>query len=266
MSAPLLTVNGISKTYVRNGRTTHALKDISLSVRPGETLGLAGPSGCGKSTLARIIMRLTEADEGTITFGGEDWLALSGSTLRRKRRHMQMVFQDTLGAFNPRATVETAIGDPLRIHDIVPAADRQREILRLLDRVGLSESYAGRSVLDLSGGQRQRVAIARALSTRPSLLVMDEAVSALDVSVRGRILALLVEIQRESGIACLFVSHDIAVIRAVCHRVAIMEVGEIVESGETRQIVSSPQSETARELIAAVPRLNQKEDNADAQP
>jgi peptide/nickel transport system ATP-binding protein len=266
MSAALLSVEGLSKTYAPNGQTTHALKDVSLSLRRGETVGLAGPSGCGKSTLVRIIMRLTTPDDGTIRFDDEDWLALSPTQLRHERRHMQMVFQDTLGAFNPRATVETTIGEPLRIHKIVPAAMRQGEILRLLDRVGLPQSYASRSILDLSGGQRQRVAIARALSTQPSLLVMDEAVSALDVSVRGRILELLVDIQRESGIACLFVSHDIAVIRAVCHRVAIMEAGEIVEIGETQRIVSSPQSQTTQQLIAAVPRLTIDKDNDHAQP
>lgn len=266
MSSALLSVEGLCKTYSLNGRTTHALKDVSFSLKRGETLGLAGPSGCGKSTLARIIMRLTEPDSGQIRFNGEDWLVLSARQLRHERRHMQMVFQDTLGAFNPRATVETAIGEPLRIHNIVPAAQRQSEILRLLDRVGLPQDYAARPVLDLSGGQRQRVAIARALSTRPSLLVLDEAVSALDVSIRGRILELLVEIQRESGIACLFVSHDVAVIRAVCHRVAIMEAGEIVEIGATQRIVSSPQSETARHLIAAVPKLTTHKDNDDAQP
>lgn len=255
MSEPLLQVTGISKTYENGPRRVTALSNISFTLEKGETLGLAGASGCGKSTLARILMRLVQPDSGSIRFQGQDWLSLSPGTLRKQRKHMQMVFQDTVGAFNPRATVLSAIGEPLRIHDLVPAVDREREIHRLLDRVGLPASYATRSVMALSGGQRQRVAIARALSLRPDLLVMDEAVSALDVSVRSRILQLLVEIQRDTGIACIFVSHDLAVIRAVCHRIAVMEKGHIVESGTTGKVIASPQSAAAKQLIEAVPRL-----------
>jgi peptide/nickel transport system ATP-binding protein len=255
VSQPLLSIEGLSKSYGGHGRSVAALSGISLSLDHGETLGLAGPSGCGKSTLARVLMRLIAPDDGKIRFQNEDWLSLSSGGLRKARRHMQMVFQDTLSAFNPRATVEGVIGDPLRIHGIVEPAGRGQEIARLLERVGLPASYATRSILALSGGQRQRVAIARALSTRPALLVMDEAVSALDVSVRGRVLELLVDIQRETGIACLFVSHDLAVIRAVCHRVAIMEQGRIVEAGPTGRVIAAPQSQAAKTLIDAVPRL-----------
>ncbi len=255
MNDALLTVDGLSKTYRTGARRMAALSDISFSLRPGETLGLAGPSGCGKSTLARILMRLIPADEGTILFRGHNWLTLDGGKLRAARQHMQMVFQDTHGAFNPRASVEDAIGEPLRIHHTVARRERAAEVRRLLDRVGLPASYAGRSVFELSGGQRQRVAIARAIALKPSLLILDEAVSALDVSVRRQILELLVEIQRETAVSCIFVSHDLAVIRAVCHRVAIMEAGRIVEIGRTGNIVSAPQSSTARTLIDAAPRL-----------
>ncbi|MCZ7495055.1 ATP-binding cassette domain-containing protein [Agrobacterium rhizogenes] len=255
MNEALLSVDGLSKAYRTGARTVAALSDISLSLQPGETLGLAGPSGCGKSTLARILMRLVPADEGTIHFKGRDWLALDGGTLRAARQHMQMVFQDTHGAFNPRASVEDAIGEPLRIHRMVKRRERAAEIHRLLERVGLPAAYAGRSVFELSGGQRQRVAIARAIALKPSLLILDEAVSALDVSVRRQILELLVEIQRETAVSCIFVSHDLAVIRAVCHRVAIMEAGRIVEIGRTGNIVSAPKSSTARTLIDAAPRL-----------
>ncbi|MEI3806715.1 ATP-binding cassette domain-containing protein [Agrobacterium sp. CCNWLW32] len=255
MNEALLSVDGLSKTYRTGARTVAALSDISFSLQPGETLGLAGPSGCGKSTLARILMRLIPADEGTIHFKGRDWLALDGGKLRAARQHMQMVFQDTHGAFNPRASVEDAIGEPLRVHRMAARRERAAEIHRLLDRVGLPASYASRSVFELSGGQRQRVAIARAIALKPSLLILDEAVSALDVSVRRRILELLVEIQRETAVSCIFVSHDLAVIRAVCHRVAIMEAGRIVEIGRTGNIVSAPQSSTARTLIDAAPRL-----------
>jgi len=264
--AALLSVEALSKTYRSGSRKTSAVRDVSFSIGMGETLGLAGPSGCGKSTLARLVMRLIEPDAGKVIFRGEDWLDLSGSQLRHARRHMQMVFQDTHAAFNPRSTVETVIAEPLRIHDIVARQARDAEIGQLLERVGLSPTFAGRPVLELSGGQRQRVAIARALATRPSLLVMDEAVSALDVSVRSQILELLVSIQQETGLACLFVSHDIAVIRAVCHRVAIMEAGEIVEYGETKRVVSAPQSDTARRLIAAVPRLSTDREHDHAEP
>ncbi|MFK3856149.1 ABC transporter ATP-binding protein [Agrobacterium pusense] len=255
MNDALLTVDGLSKTYRSGARRVAALSDISFSLRPGETLGLAGPSGCGKSTLARILMRLIPADEGTILFRGHNWLTLDGGKLRAARQHMQMVFQDTHGAFNPHASVEDAIGEPSRIHRTVARRERAAEVRRLLDRVGLPASYAGRSVFELSGGQRQRVAIARAIALKPSLLILDEAVSALDVSVRRQILELLVEIQRETAVSCIFVSHDLAVIRAVCHRVAIMEAGRIVEIGRTGNIVSAPQSSTARTLIDAAPRL-----------
>jgi peptide/nickel transport system ATP-binding protein len=259
---PFFSVNHLSKRYQSQGRTVQALDDVSFTLARGETLGLAGPSGCGKSTLARIIMLLSPADGGEVRFQGQNWLALSGQELRAARRHMQMVFQDTHGAFNPRATVADAIGEPLRIHRIVAPRDRQAEIARLLERVGLGADYAARPVLQLSGGQRQRVAIARAIACRPSLLVMDEAVSALDVSVRAQILELLVSLQSETGLSCLFVSHDLAVIRAVGHRVAIMEMGRIVECGETDSVISNPQSDTAKRLIAAVPPLRKDQSHA----
>ena len=259
---PFFSVNHLSKRYQAQGRTVQALDDVSFTLARGETLGLAGPSGCGKSTLARIIMRLSPADGGEVRFQGQNWLALSGQDLRAARLNVQMVFQDTHGAFNPRATVADAIGDPLRIHRIVAHRDRQAEIVRLLERVGLGADYAARPVLQLSGGQRQRVAIARAIACRPSLLVMDEAVSALDVSVRAQILELLVSLQSETGLSCLFVSHDLAVIRAVCHRVAVVEMGRIVEQGETDSVISNPQSDTARRLIAAVPTLRKDQSHA----
>lgn len=251
----LLTVDGLTKSYMRHGRRITALDGVSFTLAEGQTLGLAGASGSGKSTLARVLLRLLAADAGQVHFSGEDWLALSGSRLRQQRRGMQMVFQDVLGAFNPRATVGSVLDDPLRIHDIVERAKRSREIAGLLERVGLPASYAGRSIRELSGGQRQRVAIARAIATRPSLIVLDEAVSALDASVRRRILELLVELQQERGIAYLFISHDLAVLRAVSHRIAIMHEGRIVETGPADAVIGNPQSAATKALIAAVPRL-----------
>ncbi|WJR66208.1 ATP-binding cassette domain-containing protein [Neorhizobium sp. CSC1952] len=251
----LLSVENLSKRFSSGGRQVAALHDVSFMLAAGETLGLVGASGSGKSTLARILMRLISADAGRIRFDGEDWLALTGPELRRRRAKMQMVFQDVLGAFNPRATVASVLDDPLRIHGIVPKNERPKEIATLLDRVGLPASYAERSIREVSGGQRQRIAIARAIATRPSLVVLDEAVSALDVSIRGKILELLVELQEERGIAYLFVSHDLAVLRAVSHRIAVMDAGRLVETGTARQVIDNPQSSAARALIAAVPRF-----------
>ncbi|MFB9951699.1 ABC transporter ATP-binding protein [Rhizobium puerariae] len=251
----LLAIKDLSRHFSSGGRDVTALNEVSLTLSAGETLGLVGASGSGKSTLARILMRLIPADKGTIRFEDEDWLALSGAELRRRRAKMQMVFQDVLGAFNPRATVASVLDDPLRIHGIAPKAGRPKEIAALLDRVGLPAGYTTRSIREVSGGQRQRIAIARAIATRPSLIVLDEAVSALDVSIRGKILELLVELQEERGIAYLFVSHDLAVLRAVSHRIAVMDAGRLVESGTARQVIETPRSPAARALIAAVPRL-----------
>ena len=250
----LLVAEGLSKRYAA-GRGVTALDGVSLHLSPGETLGLAGASGSGKSTLARVLTRLVEPDTGSIHFAGEDWLALSGAPLRRRRARMQMVFQDVLGAFNPRATVASALEDPLRIHAVVPKGERAREVAALLDRVGLPAAYAGRSIREVSGGERQRIAIARAIATHPALIVLDEAVSALDVSVREKILELLVTLQEERGIAYLFVSHDLSVLAAVAHRIAVMEAGRIVETGPTARVTADPQSPAARALVRAAPRL-----------
>jgi len=255
MTAPLLSVSGLSKIFVTGSRRVVALEDVSLSVAQGETLGLVGPSGCGKSTLARVLLRLIEPDAGRIDFAGVEFTAWKGEALRHMRPRIQMVFQDPLASFNPRATIGRAIADPLRIHGLVPRRERPGAVAALLERVGLSADLAGRPVHEISGGQRQRVAIARALATRPQLLVLDEAVSALDVTMRRRILDLLVSLQRERGLACLFISHDIAVVRAVSHRIAVMDGGRIVEQGPAQEVVASPRSQTAQALLAAVPRL-----------
>ncbi|MBB2838027.1 UNVERIFIED_ORG: peptide/nickel transport system ATP-binding protein [Rhizobium etli] len=252
---PLLSIENLSKGFSSAGRRVAALDNVSLTIAAGETLGLVGASGSGKSTLSRILLRLLSCDAGAIRFEGEDWLTLRGAALRRRRTRMQMVFQDPLAAFNPLATVGSVLDDPLRIHRVASKDRRTSEIAMLLARVGLPADYARRPVRALSGGQRQRVAIARAIATRPSLLVLDEAVSALDVTVRGRILELLVELQKEHGIACLFISHDLAVVRAVSHRIAVMDAGRIVETGPAAAVVAAPQSAAGRALVAAVPRL-----------
>ena len=217
---------------------------------------IRGNSGSGKSTLARVLMRLVPADGGTIRFDGEDWLALSGGPLRRRRAKMQMVFQDVLGAFNPRATVASVIEDPLRIHGTFPKAGREREVAALLDRVGLPASYAARSIRDVSGGQRQRIAIARAIAARPAMIVLDEAVSALDVSLREKVLELLVALQAERGIAYLFISHDLSVVRHIAHDVMVMYLGNAIEHGPKERIYARPLHPYTQALLASTPRVD----------
>ncbi|CAN7625784.1 ABC transporter ATP-binding protein [Mesorhizobium sp. LjNodule214] len=256
MSSPLLTVSGLAKRYHRGGKTIAAVDDVSFAIEPGATLALAGPSGSGKSTIARLVLRLIEPDVGNIQFEGGDFLALNGAALRARRARLQMVFQDPLAAFNPRATVARVLDEPLRIHGIASRAERPHRIAALLERVGLDADLAPRAIHEISGGQRQRVAIARAIATKPSLIVLDEAVSALDVSVRGDILKLLLDLQREERIAYLFISHDLGVVRAIAHRIVILDAGRIAESGDARAVINAPQSAIGQALVAATPTLH----------
>lgn len=252
----LLTVSGLTKRYHRGGKAIAAVDGVSFAIEPGETLALAGPSGSGKSTIARLVLRLIEPDAGTVQFEGDDFLLLKGAALRTKRARLQMVFQDPLAAFNPRATVARVLDDPLRIHAIASRAERPARIAALLERVGLAADLASRAIHEISGGQRQRVAIARAIATKPSLIVLDEAVSALDVSVRGHILELLLDLQVRERIAYLFISHDLGVVRAIAHRVVLLDAGRIAESGDARNVIDAPQSAIGKALVAAAPRLN----------
>jgi peptide/nickel transport system ATP-binding protein len=251
----LLSVRGLGKTFARGGRRVTALADVDLDLAAGETLAVVGASGSGKTTLARAVLRLIEPDAGAITFEGTDWLALAGGRLRARRARMQMVFQDPGAAFNPRATVGAALADPLRLHRGLAGRALAAEIAALLDQVGLGTIAPDRSVHALSGGQRQRVAIARALASEPALVVLDEAVSALDVSVRGQILNLLADLQAARGLAYLFVSHDLATVAAVADRVAVFDAGRVVETGPVAAVLGRPVSAAARRLVAAVPRL-----------
>ncbi|TPI63000.1 ABC transporter ATP-binding protein [Mesorhizobium sp. B3-1-3] len=251
----VLAVSSLAKRYHRGGRPFAAVDDVSFKIEAAETLALAGPSGSGKSTIARLVLRLIEPDAGRIDFEGLDFLALSGAALRARRARLQMVFQDPLAAFNPRAMVARVLDDPLRVHNIASRAERPRRIAALLERVGLDSGLAQRAIHEISGGQRQRVAIARAIATRPSLIVLDEAVSALDVSVRGQILELLLDLQRQERIAYLFISHDLGVIRAVAHRVIILDAGRVAESGDARAVIANPQSAIGKALVAATPKL-----------
>ncbi|MGO1162684.1 ABC transporter ATP-binding protein [Brucella pseudogrignonensis] len=245
MDRPLLQATDLT---VRYGEKL-ALDHVNLEIAAGETLVLVGPSGSGKSTLARALLRLHPLESGLIQFENEDWLALKGSALRKRRARMQMVFQDPLSAFNPRATVHDLLSEPLRMHGI------KRDISELLQKVGLDPALCKRGVHEISGGQRQRVAIARAFATSPSLIVLDEAVSALDVTVRGSILKLLQEIQKAEGTAYLFITHDLAVAAQMADRIAVMERGRIVECRPARELISAPQAPVTKALIEAVPQI-----------
>lgn len=249
----VLDVKGVSKRFAST--SVSGLKDVDLSIRAGETLALVGSSGSGKTTLARLVMRLSDPEKGSIHLNGTDLTRLHGRALRPLRSRFQMVFQDPLAAFNPRATVGQILEDPLRLHAMVPPAQFAPTIAAALERVGLTADMASRSPKELSGGQRQRVAIARAIATRPDLIVLDEPVSALDVSVRAQILNLLLDLQKETGVAYLFISHDLAVVRAVAHRMAVMDQGRIVETGDPAAILAHPKTEPTRILVDAVPRL-----------
>lgn len=251
----VLVAERLQKTFTREGQAVRAVDDVSLAIRAGETLALAGPSGSGKSTFARLVTRLIEPEQGTVMLKGVDLTALRGEPLRRHRRLLQMVFQDTNASFSPRATVKSALSDPLWIHALKPPAERPAYIAELLLSVGLDPAVADRYVHELSGGQRQRVAIARAIACEPAVIVLDEALSAVDASRRSDLIDLLLALQERNGLAYLFISHDMAMIRAMAHRVAIMDHGKIVEEGDAREVIDKPQSPTGRALVGAVPRL-----------
>ena len=256
----LLEVQGLSKSFVKRrnllgipAERTNAVKDLSLEVEVGETLALVGESGTGKSTAARLVLRLIEADSGTIVFDGVDLRALDRARLRAARRNMQMVFQDPYSSLDPRATIGQSIGEGLLVHFGTEARERRRRAAELLERVGLGSDMLDRLPSELSGGQLQRASIARALAVGPKLIVCDEPVAALDVSVRAQVLNLMAELQREFGIAYLFISHDLALVELIADRVAVMHSGTIVEEGFTKQIFGGPQHEYTRRLLAAVP-------------
>ncbi len=247
----VLQIAGLNKAFGKD--SSKGLKNINLTLHAGETLALVGRSGSGKSTLARLIMRLNEPDSGKIILNGTDMTTLQGSALREKRAQFQMVFQDPLAAFNPRHTISQILRVALTLHGDNQNTDQQ--IAEVLQRVGLTADMADRYPRELSGGQRQRVAIARALLCKPDLIVLDEPVSALDVSVRAKILNLLADLQRENGIAYLFISHDLALVRAFCGRMLVLHEGEIVEQGVPDTVLQNPQTEPTRELVDVVPKL-----------
>jgi oligopeptide transport system ATP-binding protein len=230
-----------------------AVDGVSFDVPAGRTLGLVGESGCGKTTVGRTMLRLTPATGGSVTYRGRDFFAEHGTSLRKLRRHMQIIFQDPVSSLNPRMTVGSIIGEPIQVHGIARGRERDELVASLLSRVGLDPSYAYRYPHEFSGGQRQRIGIARALALSPDFIVCDEPVSALDVSIQSQILNLLADLQAERNIAYLFIAHNLAVVEHFSHEVAVMYLGRIVEKASSRELYANPKHPYTQALLSAVP-------------
>jgi oligopeptide transport system ATP-binding protein len=262
---PLLEVKDLVKHYaVRGGvlrrriGTVHAVDGVSFSVAAGETLGLVGESGCGKSTVARSVLRLVEPSSGSITLDGTDITRLGKSDLRPHRRSMQIVFQDPFASLNPRMTAGDIVGEPLSVHGLASGNEKQERVAELFAQVGLRADQMKNYPHQFSGGQRQRICIARALSLGPKLIVCDEPVSALDVSIQAQVINLLIDLQRRHDFSYLFIAHDLAVVAHISHRVAVMYLGRIVEIADKRELFAHPRHPYTQALLASVPVANPK--------
>lgn len=245
----------IQNNVLFNNNTDYvkAVDDVSLSIRKGETFGLVGESGCGKSTLSRLITRLIEPDEGEIIFDGQDFMKLKGKSLRKERKKIQMIFQNPYESLNPRMTIEDIIGSSFDIHGIAKGKIKRKKIEEVLEKVGLNSKFLTRYPHELSGGQRQRIGIARAIALNPKLIICDESVSALDVSVQSQILNLLKDIQEEFNLTYLFISHDLSVIKNISHRIAVMYLGKIVEISDADTLYESPMHPYTKALLSSIP-------------
>jgi oligopeptide/dipeptide ABC transporter ATP-binding protein len=237
----------------RGHEFVYAVDGVDLQVRRGETLGLVGETGCGKSTLARCIARLHDVTSGSVWFEGQDITRVSRRAMRPLRREIQMIFQDPYGSLNPRRRVGSIIGDPFAIHSVASGPERKRRVQELMEVVGLNPEHYNRFPAEFSGGQRQRIGVARALALRPRLLICDEPVSALDVSIQAQIINLLADLQQEFDLTYLFISHDLSVVRHVSDRIAVMYLGKIVETAPTRELFLTPRHPYTRALLSALP-------------
>ena len=248
----IVEVRDISLSFKqKRGQERTVLDNISLEVKRGETLGLVGESGCGKTTLARTIAGLILPSSGEVIFDGRDISEVKGKAWREQRKKVQVVFQDPFGSLNPKRRVGSIIGDPFRIHGVASGKDRQRRVQELLEQVGLNPEHYNRFPSQFSGGQRQRIGIARAIALKPELVILDEPVSALDVTVQAQVLSLLDDLQRDLGLTYLFISHDLAVVRHMCDRIAVMEGGRIIELGDPESMYTNPQQPFTKKLLAA---------------
>jgi len=260
-SPPLVEAIGLSKTFVtgglfRHGRTVQAVRGVDATVKRAEAVGVVGESGSGKSTLGRLMLGLLPPTDGAINFDGRALRDIPRAEWRALRRRMQIVFQDPYGSLDPRRRIGAQIADGLEIHNVASAGECERRVGELLVRVGLDPTHAQRFPHEFSGGQRQRIGIARALATGPDFLVADEPVSALDVSIQAQIMQLLVDLRRDLGLALLFISHDLPVVRHLCDRVIVMYLGRVMEEGPAKEIFSAPAHPYTRALISATPRLD----------
>ncbi|MEF8792919.1 ABC transporter ATP-binding protein [Thiohalorhabdus sp.] len=263
----LLELEGLSKGFAsrgpwgRRGETFWAVQDVDLTVAPGETVGLVGESGCGKSTLARAALRLLEPDAGSVRFAGTELTTAGARSLRAARRDLQVVFQDPFASLDPRMRVGRIVAEGLAIHGVGDRGSRRRRVADVLERCGLSPEAADKFPHQFSGGQRQRIGIARALAMEPRLIICDEPISALDVSIQAQILNLLTDLQRDMGLAYLFISHDLGVVRHLCDRVAVMYGGRIVEAAPAEALFHSPAHPYTRGLLAALPGARRRRDS-----
>ncbi|MEO6865892.1 MAG: oligopeptide/dipeptide ABC transporter ATP-binding protein [Gemmatimonadaceae bacterium] len=258
---PLLDVSHLSKSFParkrflkRDGNDIRAVNDVSFAIKRGETLGIVGESGCGKTTMGRSVLRLIEPTSGSVVFDGIDVATLRGSALRKMRRRMQVVFQDPFSSLNPRMTVGAAVREGIVIHHLAEGIEADKRVKVLFEEVGLNPAYASRYPHEFSGGQRQRIGVARALSVEPQMIVCDEPVSALDVSVQAQVINLLQDLQRDRGLTYMFIAHDLSVVQHIADRVAVMYLGRIVEIASSHDLYSNPIMPYTQALLSAVPR------------